>query len=428
MSNGYVYIISDQTRPYLLIGCTTRIPEQRVKELDITGVPGQLELVDSILVDNCEMVEAEIHRLLAKHRYNPESKLFDIPKDAAVAYLRTFSRYSEAEHFQTQERADIDQAIANISLQSLASLLVKLGELVGGLSKKYTEEFPHAVSAAGSILYESFCSSPGIFAEHSNTPVAISINDDNIDAWSIGIGEYRFVFDGRTADPKLVERFDAEGPRVLRLSKEIGRLNALIGSKGMGIEASALHAYQERALEIISSTSDSPLFSHNELARYAVGDIDIGGHRQMGGLRDSLTDTLHQEERPSLTDEEIKELDALKKTFNNMTDLEALKQILQLKNSNPEVARQLRSYSTLWSKDFVHNDAISRMNCYQDQLVAIDKIDAIVSEVLKPFLTALCEVFDLVKEAQETYLSFIECLDLLIENARKMLFHASSEN
>jgi len=380
MSEGYVYILSDNTHPYLKIGRTTRIPEQRVKELNTTGMPGKLALLDSILVNDCEMAEAEIHRTLAKYRVRSDREFFDIPQAVASAYLRTFSKYSKTESLIAKEREEIQQYITDISLISISRFGSKLVELFNDLSNKQQKEFPERVRTAGPVLYESFRSNTNILAERSGTIVAISFNEDNIDAWSIGVGEYRFIFDGRKADAKLIKDFKKEVEKVLGLFNEMGRFNTLIGIASPKIDEyiAKVSDYPEKAKQIILSASNSPRFSDMDEDRLNGYALDRIGLAQLGLERIFLRGMLQNRE----------------------------KSLLNIHSS-------------------LYLSARNEIDNYHNQLIALDKIDALKEETIKPVLTSLCEHYELGKQAQDAYLSFIDGIDSLLKQVRLLLFYIS---
>jgi len=420
MSKGYVYILSDTTHPYLKIGRTTRIPEQRVRELNTTGMPGKLGLLDSILVNDCEMVEAEIHRTLAKYRVRSDREFFDVPQAVATAYLQTFSKYSKAESLVTQEREEIERYISDIGLFSISLFASKLVELLNDILNKHQQEFPIAVRTAGPVLYESFRSSTSILAEHSNTIVAISFNDDNIDAWSIGVGEYSFIFDGNKADAKLIQDFQEEGKRVLGLFAEMERLNRLIESATVSDNITArISDYSRKAKEIILSASNSHRFC--DFDEHTLNNYAFDQAWGVGVGREFLTNMLREREGYLLTEEEKEELDALEKAFKNYT----IEQEIQLESSDSKAARLLLKYHKLEHKNSLYVNVRSEIDNYQNQLSALDKIDTLKEEILNPLLISLCELYDLIKQAQDTYLSFIEGIDSLLKRVRLILFFVS---
>jgi hypothetical protein len=83
---GWIYVIWGESAPGLSkIGYTMKDPELRLKELDTTGVSGQLHLACSYLVRDPSAVEASIHRELSAYHYRKE--WFQIEPGAAISKL-----------------------------------------------------------------------------------------------------------------------------------------------------------------------------------------------------------------------------------------------------------------------------------------------------------------------------------------------------
>jgi hypothetical protein len=61
---GYIYILSNVSMPNLIkIGCTTRSPEERKRELSkSTGIPVDFEIEYEIYSTNIKAIEEETHK------------------------------------------------------------------------------------------------------------------------------------------------------------------------------------------------------------------------------------------------------------------------------------------------------------------------------------------------------------------------------
>ncbi|MGI2030406.1 GIY-YIG nuclease family protein [Endozoicomonas acroporae] len=71
--SGYVYILSNPSMYGLLkIGYTTRTPQERVRDLNSTGVPCPFVIEYYDFFDDAYVVEGEIHTKLKKHHYGKE--------------------------------------------------------------------------------------------------------------------------------------------------------------------------------------------------------------------------------------------------------------------------------------------------------------------------------------------------------------------
>lgn len=76
MAYGFVYVLVNDSLPYLKIGKTYRSPAQRAVELSSTGVPTPFVVAYSRYVENCDLLETEIHRRLSEKRVNANREFF----------------------------------------------------------------------------------------------------------------------------------------------------------------------------------------------------------------------------------------------------------------------------------------------------------------------------------------------------------------
>ena len=89
---GCVYILKNEAMPDLVkIGYTLGTAEERAQQLSQpTGIPMPFEVVadaDGLAFEECETLEAEIHKELAEHRVNPRREFFKYPVDDASRLL-----------------------------------------------------------------------------------------------------------------------------------------------------------------------------------------------------------------------------------------------------------------------------------------------------------------------------------------------------
>lgn len=79
ISNGYVYVLSNPAMPNLLkIGYTDRDVDERVEELNSTGVPVPFEIEAIFGSPNAYEDEQAIHSMLAQHRLANNREFFSI--------------------------------------------------------------------------------------------------------------------------------------------------------------------------------------------------------------------------------------------------------------------------------------------------------------------------------------------------------------
>ncbi len=85
---GYIYILSNASMPGLIkIGCTSRSPEERRRELSRpTGIPVDFEVEYEIYSYNIKEVEREMHKALAKYKFGKE--FFKVDVNTAINILR----------------------------------------------------------------------------------------------------------------------------------------------------------------------------------------------------------------------------------------------------------------------------------------------------------------------------------------------------
>lgn len=85
ISTGYIYILSNPSMPNLLkIGFTERNVDERVEELNSTGVPVPFEIEAIFGSPNAYTDEQAIHELLNKHRLSSNREFFSVDLKEAV--------------------------------------------------------------------------------------------------------------------------------------------------------------------------------------------------------------------------------------------------------------------------------------------------------------------------------------------------------
>lgn len=91
MAHGYVYILSNPSMPGLVkIGRTDRTPQDRLRELNTTGVPTPFALEFAGIAQDSVRSEAEIHRTLSERgvRTSANREFFVLPVADAVDLVR----------------------------------------------------------------------------------------------------------------------------------------------------------------------------------------------------------------------------------------------------------------------------------------------------------------------------------------------------
>lgn len=84
---GYVYVLENPYINGLKIGKTTKLPEDRAKELSQSpGVPAPFSVIYKEYVDNCNKGETFVHKMLEKYRLS-NKEFFDVPVDDVKALI-----------------------------------------------------------------------------------------------------------------------------------------------------------------------------------------------------------------------------------------------------------------------------------------------------------------------------------------------------
>ena len=88
---GIVYVITNPEMTGLVkIGRTDKTIEQRLRDLDSTGIPVPFECVAAWEFENAKAVEATLHRAFADHRVRQSREFFRIQPDRPIAILEEF--------------------------------------------------------------------------------------------------------------------------------------------------------------------------------------------------------------------------------------------------------------------------------------------------------------------------------------------------
>lgn len=100
-----MYILATAAVPgWVKIGKTSRDPAKRARALS-TGIPGSLEVVASVLVDDARTLERRMHNRLQAVRHPGGDEWFQLEPEQAVEELRDeLDRASIEEHGRTLTR------------------------------------------------------------------------------------------------------------------------------------------------------------------------------------------------------------------------------------------------------------------------------------------------------------------------------------
>lgn len=87
MSYGYIYVLANDSLPYVKVGKTTRSPEERAKELTTTGVPTPFKVAYKVYVEDCDSLERRVHQRLHKYRVRNNREFFEVDLTVAVSTI-----------------------------------------------------------------------------------------------------------------------------------------------------------------------------------------------------------------------------------------------------------------------------------------------------------------------------------------------------
>jgi hypothetical protein len=86
---GIIYILINEAMPgYVKVGKTTTNVEQRMRELDSTGVPLPFECFFAARVANCHEAEKLLHDAFGDHRIRPRREFFRISAERVASALK----------------------------------------------------------------------------------------------------------------------------------------------------------------------------------------------------------------------------------------------------------------------------------------------------------------------------------------------------
>jgi len=88
MANGILYVLTNDAMPGVVkIGKTKTSIQQRLKELDSTGVPLPFRCYYAVEVEDCDVKERKVHDIFADHRVRPNREFFNIAPERVVSAL-----------------------------------------------------------------------------------------------------------------------------------------------------------------------------------------------------------------------------------------------------------------------------------------------------------------------------------------------------
>ncbi len=128
-----IYILTNEAMPgYVKIGFTKGKVEERLRQLDRTGVPLPFECYYSSEVEDCEKDEKWLHSIFADRRVRDNREFFKInPELVTLALKRIEIRENKVEDILTGEQEDeVDDIKERRSRFHFANYGIKVGQLI----------------------------------------------------------------------------------------------------------------------------------------------------------------------------------------------------------------------------------------------------------------------------------------------------------
>lgn len=102
MNSGYIYCLTNPVMPGLVkIGKTTRTVEERVAELNTTGVPAPFVIEFVKKFNNVHTAEEQLHTMMNIYRYSSVREFFRVSVDTARKIVETY--HTEMNHDEILE-------------------------------------------------------------------------------------------------------------------------------------------------------------------------------------------------------------------------------------------------------------------------------------------------------------------------------------
>lgn len=109
---GIVYIITNEAMPgYVKVGKTTTSPEQRMRELDTSGVPLPFECFYAAEVADCHQAERLLYDAFADVRVRSRREFFEISPERVASALRLAALQDVTPRDDVVEDAEDERAL-----------------------------------------------------------------------------------------------------------------------------------------------------------------------------------------------------------------------------------------------------------------------------------------------------------------------------
>ena len=120
---GFVYIMTNDSMPGIIkVGMSTKVPTERAKELEDTGLPMPYVVQYYAFFDDMRQAEKKAHNELSKYHYNKEFFKTDVGtainciENLGLSFNRLYCKLDKVELYKLALRLDPDDADAHYNL------------------------------------------------------------------------------------------------------------------------------------------------------------------------------------------------------------------------------------------------------------------------------------------------------------------------
>lgn len=118
MPAGHIYILNSPGVAYLKIGCTSKLPTERSRELYATGNPFPFAVVHSEEVDDIYGAESAVHQQLDKYRVNKNREFFEVSVAEAIRVVSEIAPRFQSEKGKGVEKQFAIFRVASVSVEA----------------------------------------------------------------------------------------------------------------------------------------------------------------------------------------------------------------------------------------------------------------------------------------------------------------------
>ncbi|MBL8546596.1 MAG: GIY-YIG nuclease family protein [Hyphomonadaceae bacterium] len=189
-----VYVVTNSAMPGLVkIGITQKSIEQRLKELDQTGVPLPFECFYAAIVSDCRAVERALHEAFDDHRVRKSREFFRLSPEKPRAIIRLLAKQEVTPGADVVETADDQRALDEERERRSKFDFGSVGIPVGAeLSSVFDEKATCTVANSSKVLFR------GDLTSLSRS--ALVVAHENGFRWKAVQGPAYWKYQGKTLD------------------------------------------------------------------------------------------------------------------------------------------------------------------------------------------------------------------------------------